>query len=79
MAKMTKVTNGEALRGGEIVGTPVYGLPVVGQSFCMKGEPITEGAAARLVATSTVKEIRELGAGVYEFDTLNSTYRLVVD
>lgn len=53
-------------------------LPQVGTAFAILGEPLTRGAIARSVVTSTIQEVTELSDTEYEFKTRNSTYRLEI-
>jgi hypothetical protein len=52
-------------------------LPVVGKSFCLIGESLTEGMNARLVTTSKITKVDQNG-DEYTFNTLNSTYKIEV-
>ncbi len=81
--KLTRVTNGSALRTNEVVGVTDQ-MPEVGLRFVMFAAPITEGAIGRLVETSPVKELVGSFGQVDEkpmmvlFETENSTYRIDV-
>lgn len=65
------------LRTDEVVGW-ADGLPRVGSSFHLVGEPLEEGDA-RLVSTSPVSEVRHhTKEGSLEFWTQNSHYGLQI-
>jgi len=51
-------------------------LPTIGEDFLIVGEGLEAGS--RLVHTTTVKSIKEVGVNKYEFETNNSAYQLDV-
>jgi len=73
--RLTKIQSTHSnIRTKHIVGESI-GLPLVGDSFVMTSEPLTEGTDVRIVATTTVHEVTKLERNLYEFKTRNSTYQ----
>lgn len=52
-------------------------IPQVGKSFSCFGKALTEGASFRMIKTSPVVWVDIPNDEVIEFNTANSTYRLV--
>ena len=52
-------------------------IPQVGKSFACFGKALTEGASFRMIETSPVVWVDIPNDEVIEFNTANSTYRLV--
>ena len=70
------ISTHENLRTSEVEGESLA-LPTIGEGFILIGKSLTEGANARLVVTSEIKEVEQDGID-YVFKTLNSTYRLEI-
>ena len=75
--RLTRVANGSALRTSDVDGV-AGDLPEVGSSFVMFAKSLDPELDMRVVSTSEVRSVEELGPGVSQFTTLNSTYRLEV-
>ena len=74
---LSKVKGGTAVRTDVTVGC-CHKLPMVGESFEMFSEPLRKGASVRWLTTSTVQNvITQEDCTIIE--TMNSTYKLVVD
>lgn len=54
-------------------------IPVVGNQFCIFGEPISENMSVRYIKTSPVKEVEQIYDKILEFKTQNSTYHLELE
>lgn len=77
VVKLTKLSdNQNSLRTNEVEGISDE-LPVIGRPFRLVANPIVEGADARLVITSEIKNI-EKTENQYVFNTLNSQYKLEI-
>jgi hypothetical protein len=75
--KLTKVeSNHNNLRTNEIEGI-TQELPSVGKSFQLVGESLTQGMNARIVYTTEIQFVENMG-NEYMFKTLNSTYKVEV-
>ena len=72
----TPQSNPEDLRTNVIEGeAPI--LPTVGASFYLVADPMP-GFDKRWIGTSTIQTVKDCGNNIYEFNTLNSTYKLKV-
>lgn len=73
--RLTKIESTHTnIRTKHVVGESI-GLPIVGDSFVMTSEPLTEGTDVRIVATTMVQEVKKLERNRYEFRTRNSIYQ----
>lgn len=80
IVRLTRIeSNHNNLRTRSLQGW-CFDLPVVGSSFTIMGQPISEGAVARVVTTSPVLSIENLdqSSSALRFRTKNSTYELEV-
>lgn len=81
--RLTKVTvlvekpEGKGLRTDSVTGE-FSSMPEVGKRFFMAAEPLTEGAAVRLLSTSGVRTITKLGPNIFRLETHHTVYDLEV-
>jgi hypothetical protein len=75
--KLTKVeSNHKNLRTDTVEGVTEK-LPAVGDSFVLIGKSLTEGMNARIVYTTEIQFVENMG-NEYMFKTRNSTYKMEV-
>lgn len=76
LEKLSK--NENALRTSTVYGY-CEAVPKVGSGFEILSKSLDPSADARYVRTSQVLTVSEVSPGVFEFETLNSTYRLTIE
>lgn len=64
------------LRTDKVEGVTLE-LPKKGEYFSVVGESLTPGATARVVTTTEIQNVEQMG-DEYMFTTMNSTYKLTV-
>lgn len=75
--KLTKIKSNHTALRTDVIEGETSTLPTVGESFCLTGEPLDPKADMRLVVTTEIKFVEQMG-NEYRFNTLNSTYKLEV-
>lgn len=77
VVKLIKLSNNKNnLRTSEVEGISDE-LPTVGKTFRLVANPVVDGADARLVITSEIKNVEKAG-NEYTLETLNSMYKLEI-
>lgn len=73
--RLTKIKSTHSnLRTDVIVGF-CLGAPKMGESFTMFAPPLVTQADLRVITTTEVQAIAQIGQ-TYDFNTMNSTYKL---
>jgi hypothetical protein len=71
--KLTKIQSTHQKLRTDVIEGWCYHLPIVGEAFSIFSDPLDPEMQVRVVRTSTVVDVY-----VDRFETLNSTYELVV-
>lgn len=79
-----KISRNEGANRTDYMEGKFDSIPEVGSRFVIFGAPIDKAKDTRMISTSEVKSVEKISTesfrdeDVYEFKTLNSTYRLFV-
>ena len=72
---MTRISGGSNVRTDLVTGVAEF-YPSVGERFTMFSNALNDNFDFRMVSTSEVKTISNLGPGSVIIETLNSSYKL---